>query len=430
MILYFGWRRCFSTFKRPKKIVWPLQQSTNAVNNTIAKPSTTRDPEDGHFISTQSSTIIRSKIFPISAICTTDSYNFEKLIPALKAKFPHITPWVSPHEDLVHNYMSEATTQNASSIEMDSSSTVSITKQPNLIESLPYTELVIFRHGVVVGWNITESLLYEQHIHGWLQEYEHKKGREDFLSSIRETETMPGEFVLRLLRDSPTHSGTPPSSTNAECSSLQTEHALNGPSSAIIRPTFSYVSDDKIVLGLRCLAAVVVDSSWISSMYSSSTDLFMERIVFSHGLARSVKLSFLEQLLEKFLERLRDIPSLLAKGGSIPYDRPTVMKHLGHLLYIRSQLNLHSELVETLPDLFWDEANRFENIYYHMGRSLAVTKRIELLNAKLDYVNELTSLLRMTLTERHGHNLEIMIIILIMIEIGFEIAHTIFPASK
>lgn len=338
------------------RLVWPV----------------TNNEEDTMLSMPLQNNIFKSKIFNISAICYSDSYMIEKIIPTLSEKFQS-TPWISPNKDMIHIPIGM--------------------EQVHTEDSFPPSELVVFRHGVVIGWNMTEATL-QDNVMGWLKPFEilHK----GVVEPIHETESMIGQVIIRSQKESTTEESS----------------------------TFSYVRHDKIVLGLKCNNGI--SQSQAIQMYHSSKDLFMERIAFSHGLARSVKLSFLEQLLEKFLEKLRDVPYNLAIGGKIPYDRPTVMKHLGHLLHVRSQLNLHSELVESLPDLYWDEDSKLESIYYHMSRYLAVPKRIDTLNAKLDYANELTSLLRLTLTEEHGHNLERMIIVLIMIEIGFEIVHVLF----
>jgi required for meiotic nuclear division protein 1 len=98
------------------------------------------------------------------------------------------------------------------------------------------------------------------------------------------------------------------------------------------------------------------------------------------------------------------------------------LRKTGELLNIRAQLNLYSELTDSLPDLFWDSRHELglEGYYDLVGRALDVGIRIKVLNEKMDYAQEIASVLRETLSERHNLRLEWGIIILIAIEVVFE----------
>ena len=56
-----------------------------------------------------------------------------------------------------------------------------------------------------------------------------------------------------------------------------------------------------------------------------------------------------------------------------------------------------------------------------IGRALDVGIRIKLLNEKMDYAGEIAEVLRERLSEKHGLFLEWMIIVLIAVEVGFEV---------
>ena len=62
-----------------------------------------------------------------------------------------------------------------------------------------------------------------------------------------------------------------------------------------------------------------------------------------------------------------------------------------------------SQLLET-PDFYWSEA-KLEELYQMMSRTLDVNHRISILNKKLDYANELVSVLRGHLSEKHSNKL-------------------------
>lgn len=129
-----------------------------------------------------------------------------------------------------------------------------------------------------------------------------------------------------------------------------------------------------------------------------------------------MKLDHFEDRVEKTVERLKWYPEQMATGAHLKVEQHECLKLIGELLVLRGQMNLHSDLLDT-PDIFW-QAPDFEHHFTDMMSNMDVETRIELLNKRLDYANELTDLLRQHLSDEHGHRLEIIIIVLIAIEIG------------
>lgn len=154
-----------------------------------------------------------------------------------------------------------------------------------------------------------------------------------------------------------------------------------------------------------------------------SIDTVLTKVAFSSGLARSTKLAALESLLSNYFESTRTIPTQLSKGSRLPYTRDFILRKTGQLLSVRAQLNLYSELTDSLPDIFWDSRHELglEGYYEQVGRALDVGIRIKLLNEKMDYAQEIASVLRERLSETHGLRLEWIIILLIAVEVGFEV---------
>ncbi|PWY92428.1 hypothetical protein BO70DRAFT_327578 [Aspergillus heteromorphus CBS 117.55] len=152
-------------------------------------------------------------------------------------------------------------------------------------------------------------------------------------------------------------------------------------------------------------------------------DTVLTKVAFSSGLARSTKLAVLESLLSNYFESTRTIPTLLSKGSRLPFTRDFILRKTGQLLSVRAQLNLYSELTDSLPDIFWDSRHELglEGYYEQVGRALDVGIRIKLLNEKMDYAQEIASVLRERLSETHGLRLEWIIILLIAVEVGFEV---------
>lgn len=156
---------------------------------------------------------------------------------------------------------------------------------------------------------------------------------------------------------------------------------------------------------------------------SRSLDTALAKIAFSSGLARSTKLAVLESLLSEYFLSTRSIPAELSRGGRIPFTRRFILQKTGQLLGIRAQLNLYSELTDSLPDIFWDSRHELglEGYYDEVGRALDIGIRIKVLNEKMDYAQEIASVLRQQLSEKHGVRLEWIIIILIAVEVVFAI---------
>ena len=160
---------------------------------------------------------------------------------------------------------------------------------------------------------------------------------------------------------------------------------------------------------------------------SRTIDTVLAKVAFSSGLARSTKLAVLETLLNNYFESTRSIPVRLSRGGRLPFTRSFILQKTGQLLSIRAQLNLYSELTDSLPDLFWDSRHELglEGYYDQVGKVLDTNIRIKVLNEKMDYAQEIASVLRQQLSEQHGVRLEWIIIALITVEVGFAIRQEI-----
>ncbi|ETN45630.1 uncharacterized protein HMPREF1541_09462 [Cyphellophora europaea CBS 101466] len=185
----------------------------------------------------------------------------------------------------------------------------------------------------------------------------------------------------------------------------------------------SSIRGDTIILGTKPHNSNAVEDPTLSA--PQSIDSALTKIAFSSGFARSTKLAVLETNLSTYLASTAGIPSLLSKGSRLPlrFSRSFILRKTGQLLQLRAQLNLYSELTDSLPDLFWDSRHELnlENYYDQVGRALDVGIRIKVLNEKMDYAGEIANVLRERLSEKHGLFLEWTIIVLIAIEVGFEV---------
>ncbi|KAH6606077.1 hypothetical protein Trco_005230 [Trichoderma cornu-damae] len=161
-------------------------------------------------------------------------------------------------------------------------------------------------------------------------------------------------------------------------------------------------------------------------------DTTLAKIAFSSGLARSTKLAVLESALTSYFESTRNIPALLSQGAGVPLSRKFILQKTGELLSLRAKLNHYSELTDNLPDIFWDSKSELglEGYYDQVGRALDVNVRIRALNQKMDYAQEIATVLREMSSEQHGTRLEWIIIVLIFVEVVFELRRIVIEYKE
>ncbi|XP_041710585.1 required for meiotic nuclear division protein 1 homolog [Coregonus clupeaformis] len=150
----------------------------------------------------------------------------------------------------------------------------------------------------------------------------------------------------------------------------------------------------------------------------------LDKFAFSNALSLSVKLAIWEVALDHFVESIQSIPEMLKSGKKIKLSRAEVMQKIGELFSLRHCINLSSDLLIT-PDFYWDREN-LEMLYDKTCQFLNINRRVKVVNEKLQHCTELTDLMRNHLSEKHSLRLEWMIVILITIEVLFELGRMIF----
>lgn len=150
----------------------------------------------------------------------------------------------------------------------------------------------------------------------------------------------------------------------------------------------------------------------------------LEKFAFSNALSLSVKLAIWEVSLDNFVESIQSIPEMLKSGKRVKLTRAEVMQKIGELFALRHCINLSSDLLIT-PDFYWDREN-LEQLYDKTCQFLSINRRVKVMNEKLQHCTELTDLMRNHLSEKHGLRLEWMIVILITIEVMFELVRVLF----
>ncbi|XP_029453166.1 required for meiotic nuclear division protein 1 homolog [Rhinatrema bivittatum] len=150
----------------------------------------------------------------------------------------------------------------------------------------------------------------------------------------------------------------------------------------------------------------------------------LEKFAFSNALCLSVKLGIWEASLDNFVESIQSIPEMLKARKKMKLSHDDVMQKIGELFALRHRINLSSDLLIT-PDFYWDREH-LEQLYDKTLQFLSINRRVKVMNEKLQHCMDLTDLMRNHLTEKRALRLEWMIVILITIEVMFELARVIF----
>ncbi|QRV81991.1 Sad1-interacting factor 2 [Ceratobasidium sp. AG-Ba] len=141
---------------------------------------------------------------------------------------------------------------------------------------------------------------------------------------------------------------------------------------------------------------------------------YMTKLSLSHALAQSVKISLFEELIASTIEQTKDIPEALSEAGKIGMPHGEIMRQIGQLFLLRMNINLVGNVLDApvrydFPDL---------KPMYEAARSyLELPQRIDLLNARVEVLQDMLKLLKESVTSRHGERLEQIVIVLIGIEI-------------
>jgi uncharacterized Rmd1/YagE family protein len=149
----------------------------------------------------------------------------------------------------------------------------------------------------------------------------------------------------------------------------------------------------------------------------------LSRLAISHGLAQSVRLATFENLIQKTIEKTRNIPEQLAIRGKVPLSKKEIRKKMGELFLERSSVNLHFDILD-IPEFFWDHSE-LEPLYLLIANHLDLETRVQVLNQRLDIVHDLLEMLGNELNHQHSSKLEWIIIWLIVIEVLLNIIHNV-----
>lgn len=149
--------------------------------------------------------------------------------------------------------------------------------------------------------------------------------------------------------------------------------------------------------------------------------LYLDQFAISHAVALSVKLGIWELLLDKYIESIGWVTDSMKRGNNINMSRGDVFKKTGEIYELKHNLILTSDLLD-LPDVYWDRQKQ-EVLFLSVQSYLNIRKRTAVMTEKLNNCVELMALLSAHMSDKHHVRLEWMIIILILVEVMFELSH-------
>ncbi|EAA22605.1 unknown-related [Plasmodium yoelii yoelii] len=94
------------------------------------------------------------------------------------------------------------------------------------------------------------------------------------------------------------------------------------------------------------------------------------------------------------------------------------------LSYFENVVDDTIDKTKNIPEIFWDHED-FTETYEHFRKYLDISKRVEILNHRLDIIKDLYDMLQNELTIQHGYKLEWIVIYLICVEVIIDIVWTI-----
>lgn len=150
--------------------------------------------------------------------------------------------------------------------------------------------------------------------------------------------------------------------------------------------------------------------------HSMSLASLLTRYTLSLALTRSSALSVLEDRLDAHIASVSTLPLALSRYGAQPMNRREVIRKIGELMSLRMAVNTTGGGLDETPEFYWSEP-ALEEYFDSITSEFEIKERIETINKKIDYAQEIQSTLRALLTEASGHRMEIIIIALIAVEV-------------
>ena len=136
----------------------------------------------------------------------------------------------------------------------------------------------------------------------------------------------------------------------------------------------------------------------------------------SHALAQSTKLALYEKRAALLADATESIPRQMATTGETSLTSKEATKLRGRCFLQRADLNVFGAVLDS-PAFLWQAPDRYARLYEATRDYLEVETRAEVLNARLNVLEDLVSAVAANLETEKGTRLELIVIWLIVIEV-------------
>ncbi|THH19660.1 hypothetical protein EW146_g1567 [Bondarzewia mesenterica] len=142
---------------------------------------------------------------------------------------------------------------------------------------------------------------------------------------------------------------------------------------------------------------------------------YMTKLSLSHALAQSVKISLFEERISATIEETKEYPEIISETGKIGMPHKEIMKKMGEVFLLRSNIASVGSVLDS-PEVFWTYPD-LQPLYDAARSYLELPQRINLLNTRVEVLQDMLQLLKESVSSRHSERLEQIVIALIAIEI-------------
>jgi len=122
-----------------------------------------------------------------------------------------------------------------------------------------------------------------------------------------------------------------------------------------------------------------------------------------------------EDLISTTIVETKAYPEIISETGKIGLSHKEIMRKMGEVFLLRANIAAVGSVLDS-PEVFWS----FPDLrpLYEAARSyLEIPQRINLLNTRVEVLQDMLQLLKESVSSRHSERLEQIVIVLIALEI-------------
>ncbi|KAH9976796.1 hypothetical protein BGW80DRAFT_1546725 [Lactifluus volemus] len=142
---------------------------------------------------------------------------------------------------------------------------------------------------------------------------------------------------------------------------------------------------------------------------------YMTKLSLSHALSQSVKISLFEELISTIVEATKHYPEIISETGKIGLPHKEIMRKMGEVFLLRTNIAAVGSVLDS-PDVFWSYPD-LRPLYEAARSYLEIPQRINLLDTRVEVLQDMLRLLKESVSSRQSERLEQIVIVLIAIEI-------------